>query len=141
MGGPETCTSRLPSLGLSHGLSTEVLVMPRPLGFALFGLAVASFPAGAQSVDSTRERIYERYWEFTSAIKGGTVIPSWLPDGRSFWYADGAPDSTVIYRVDPSKPTKVALFDVGRVRSAVSAALGKALPYRGLPFASFRFVE
>src|SRR6266545_8045233 len=32
---------------------------------------------------------YLRSFEATSLVKGGSVVPIWLDDGRSFWFDDG----------------------------------------------------
>src|SRR5262245_61591128 len=79
-------------------------------------LLVATRPIGAdaQIADSAQEAIYQKYWTFPTLVRGGAAEPVWLPDGKSFWYADGAPDSTVIYQVDPARNTKTPLFDIAR---------------------------
>ena len=79
-----------------------------PVGLLSIALAFGFAPAGAQMQDAAREVAYQKYWEFASLVRGGVAQPFWLPDGRSFWYADHGPDSTVIYRVDPALPTHVA---------------------------------
>lgn len=88
-----------------------------------------------------REEMYRRYLDFPSRVRGGTVEPHWLPDGSRFWYAAGAPDRTVIYRVAPEAATREPLFDTERLRRALTRALGHEPPYRGLPFESFRFSD
>ena len=85
--------------------------------------------------------MYSRYLEFASYVKGGTVEPHWMADGSSFWYAEGGPENTVIWRVDPNANTKTTLFDTARLRQALSALLGHEPPYKGLPFAEFTFVD
>ena len=78
--------------------------------------------------------MYHRYLEFASLVKGGTIEPHWMADGSSFWYAEGAPANIIIYKVDPNANTKTPLFDTRCLRQALTAALGHAPPYRGLPF-------
>ena len=39
-----------------------------------------------------------------------------MADGSRFWYAEGAPDNTVIYKVDPKANTKTPMFDTARLR-------------------------
>ena len=90
---------------------------------------------------SEREAMYYRYLEFASYVKGGTVEPHWMADGSSFWYAEGAPGNTIIWRVDPNANTKTTLFDTARLRQALTALLGHEPPYKGLPFAEFTFED
>ena len=116
----------------------------RPHILAVIATASLQFgpsAAWSQSRDSAREATYERYWEFRSLIKGAMVQPAWIADGTGFWYATGAPDNTVIYRVDLQADTKVPLFDVARVRAALTPLLGHEPAYRGLPFDEFTFEE
>ena len=102
-----------------------------------------------QAEQSEREAMYHRYLEFASYVKGGTVQPHWMADGNSFWYAGGAPATTVIYKVDPRANasaglmvnTKTPLFDTARLRQALSSVLGHEPPYQGLPFEEFTFVD
>ena len=118
---------------------------PRPLADArlvLAGLLVAlASPAMAQEGAPAREARYQKYLDFSSLTRGGVVSPGWLPDGNGFWYADHAPDSTVIYRVDPAANTKAPLFDLPRVRAAVASVLGYQPAFRGLPFDRFVWTE
>ena len=72
---------------------------------------------------------------------GGSVQPHWLADGSSFWYAEGAPENTVIYRVDPRANTKEPLFDTERLRASLTETLGHEPPMKGLPFEGFAFVD
>jgi len=108
----------------------------------LLGLAVIAPLARAQQAEqSEREAMYYRYLEFASYIKGGSIEPHWMADGRSFWYAEGAPANTVIYKVDPQANTKVPMFDTVRLRQALTPVLGHEPPYQGLPFEEFTFVD
>ncbi len=108
----------------------------------LLCLAVIASPVRAQQAEqSEREAMYYRYLEFASYVKGGNVDPHWMADGSSFWYAEGAPANTVIWRVDPNANTKTALFDTARLRQALSSVLGHEPPYQGLPFDKFTFLD
>ncbi|MEE9611298.1 MAG: hypothetical protein V3W19_08600, partial [Desulfatiglandales bacterium] len=40
-----------------------------------------------ESKQSEREEMYHRYLELDSYVKGGSIEPYWMADGRSFWYA------------------------------------------------------
>ncbi len=90
---------------------------------------------------SDREAMYYRYLEFASYVKGGSVDPHWMADGSSFWYAEGAPDNTIIWKVDPRANTKTPLFDAERLRQALAAVLGHEPPYEALPFEDLTFIE
>jgi len=108
----------------------------------VIGLVLITQPVNAQPKDqSEREAMYYRYLEFASYVKGGTVEPHWMADGRRFWYAEGGPENTVIWRVDPNANTKTTLFDTARLRQALTALLGHEPPYKGVPFEEFAFVE
>ena len=107
------------------------------------GLAVAAPPVRPQeAVQSEREAMYYRYLEFASYVKGGSIEPHWMADGSTFWYAEGAPANTVIWKVDPANGgTKTPLFDTARLRKALTPLLRHEPPYQGLPFETFTFVD
>ncbi|MCH7751643.1 MAG: DPP IV N-terminal domain-containing protein [Planctomycetes bacterium] len=94
-----------------------------------------------ESAQSEREAMYYRYLEFASLVKGGSIERHWMADGSSFWYSEGAPANTVIYKVDPKANTKTPLFDTARLRQALTALLGHEPPYKGVPFEEFAFVD
>ena len=111
---------------------------------ALFVAGLVAFAplAGAGEPGQTeREAMYYRYLEFPSYVKGGSIEPHWMADGSSFWYAEGAPENTIIYQVDPKANTKTPLFDTARLRQALAALLGDEPPNNGLPFEEFTFVD
>ena len=94
-----------------------------------------------ESAQSERETMYYRYLDFPSYVKGDSITPHWMADGSSFWYAEGSPASTVIYKVDPKANSKTSLFDTARLREALTPLLGHEPPYQGLPFEEFTFVN
>ncbi|MEE9127876.1 MAG: DPP IV N-terminal domain-containing protein, partial [Planctomycetota bacterium] len=105
-------------------------------------LAVIAPLVRAQQAEQTeREAMYYRYMEFASLVKGGSIQPHWMADGSSFWYTEGGPANTVIWKVDPKEDTKNPLFDTARLRQVLTDALGHEPPYQGLPFDKFTFVE
>jgi len=106
----------------------------------MFMLSVCALPVFCEK-SAEREEMYKKYLDFSSYIKGGVVTPHWMKDGNSFWYAEGAPENTVIYKVDPPANTKEPLFDTLRIREALKPLLGHDPAYKGLPFDSFTFVE
>ncbi len=102
---------------------------------AVIGLVLITPPVNAQPKDhSEHEAMYHRYLEFASYMQGGSIDPHWMADGSSFWYAEGAPADTAIYKVDPKANTKTPLFDTERLRQALTPLLGHQPPYQGLPF-------
>ncbi|MFQ5695672.1 MAG: hypothetical protein ACE5HB_06765, partial [Terriglobia bacterium] len=110
--------------------------------FLIVGLAViAPLVRAQESEQSEREAMYYRYLEFPSYVKGGSITPHWMADGSSFWYAEGSPANTVIYKVDPRANTKTPLFDTQRLRQALTPFLGHEPPYQGLPFEEFTFLD
>jgi dipeptidyl aminopeptidase/acylaminoacyl peptidase len=104
-------------------------------------------PATGQPAQSVGpDEMYERYLSLAlngsvgTVIKGGIVMPAnWLADGRSFWFAEGAPENTVIYKVNPNSNSKKPLLDAARLRRSLAQALGHEAPYQGLPFDRFVF--
>ena len=120
--------------------------MPKSKGTTVVILAVtlsviAPLTPAQEAQQSEREAMYYRYLEFPSLVKGGSIDPYWMADGSSFWYAEGAPASTVIYKVDPKANSKTSLFDTARLREALTPLLGHEPPYQGLPFDNFTFVD
>ncbi len=103
--------------------------------------ATAPLVLAQEAAQSEREAMYYRYLEFPSYVKGGSVEPHWMADGSSFWYAEGAPANSVIFKVDPRANTKTPLFDTARLREALTPLLGHEPPYQGLPFDNFTFVD
>ncbi len=103
-------------------------------------LVIVHLPA-EESKQSEREAMYYKYLNFASYVKGGSIEPHWMADGSSFWYAEGAPANTVIYKVDPKANTKTPLFDTARLRKELTPLLGHEPPYQGLPFNTFTFVD
>ncbi len=88
---------------------------------------------------SAREEVYRKLMDFPALVKGGRVAPNWLPDGSSFWYAEGGPQNTVIQKVDPASNAVTPLFDVSRLREALADDLGYEPPDLGVPFRTFEF--
>jgi len=94
------------------------------------------------------EEMYQRYLNLAlngavpTVIKGGIIMPAnWMADGSSFWYAEGAPENTVIFKVDPRANSKKPLFDTKRLKHSLAKFLGHELPYQGLPFERFSFID
>jgi dipeptidyl aminopeptidase/acylaminoacyl peptidase len=108
---------------------------------APLGRAQEAEPTAAEAKQAEREAMYYRYLEFPSYVKGGSVEPHWMADGSSFWYAEGGPEQTVIWKVDPQANTRTELFDTARLRQAVTPLLDHEPAYEGLPFEEFTFVD
>lgn len=68
---------------------------------------------------SEREAMYQRYLEFASYMKGGSVTPHWMADGSSFWYAEGEGANKRFYKVDPAANPRSPLLDIPRLREAL----------------------
>jgi len=104
------------------------------------GIVVSTSLARAgEPTPSEREAMYYRYLEFPSYVKGGSIEPHWMADGSSFWYAEGAPENTVVWKIDPVANTKEPLFDAKRLRKSLAEILGHELLHQGLPFVTFSF--
>ncbi len=100
-----------------------------------------STAALTQEIPPEREDVYRQMLKFSELIEGAALTPNWMSDGQSFWYVEGAPAATRILLVDAANNQVGPLFDAGRLRSALTAALGHEPPYLGIPFESFRFVD
>lgn len=90
---------------------------------------------------SQDEVVYRRYLDFGSLVRGGRVVPNWLPDGSSFWYVQGEPNEREVVKVDPATNAATPLFDVRRLRSAFREAFGSEPAGAGVPFETFQFLE
>ena len=115
-----------------------MILFRHPLVPALLMLAFFVPPASSQ-VAPEREAAYQRHLDFGSLIEGGSITPNWMPDGNSFWYAEGGPQHTVIHRVDPIAGTVEELFDTPRLRAALTDALGHEPAGLGVPFRQLSF--
>ncbi|HUF53223.1 MAG TPA: hypothetical protein VMR52_05545 [Dehalococcoidia bacterium] len=119
-------------------LATACLFVVTTVAIVFF---IAPLVSAQETKQSEREAMYRRYLEFASYVKGGSITPHWMADGSSFWYAEGAPTNTVIWKVDSKANTKTPLFETARLREALSRLLGHQPPRQGLPFAEFTFVD
>jgi hypothetical protein len=84
----------------------------------VIGLALITVVVNAQPQDQSEE-MYRRYLDFPRYVKGGTVEPHWMADGNSFWYAEKAPENTVIWKVDPTAKTREPMFAKERRQDAL----------------------
>jgi dipeptidyl aminopeptidase/acylaminoacyl peptidase len=71
-----------------------------------------------------------------SLVTGMGVRPTWLPDGR-FWYRTTLPNGSAVFVVDPVRHTREAVFDEGRLTTALTAATGGRIDPNRLPPQSF----
>ena len=86
--------------------------------------------------DGNRLSRFERFMEPADLVVGGRIVPNWMHDRKSFWYAGGAPENTSIFRVDGVDGSVSPLFDAAKTRRALAATLARDLPGQGLPFRS-----
>ncbi len=112
-------------------------IVPIVVAWILMALGVNARPKD----ESEREEMYRRYLDFSKYVKGGTVEPHWMADGNSFWYAEGASENTVIWKVDPEANTKTPFLDTPRILKLLGDAIGKELPHKGIPFDEFAFTD
>jgi dipeptidyl aminopeptidase/acylaminoacyl peptidase len=89
----------------------------------------------------TQEAVYKAYLDRHEFVSGGSLPPNWTHDGTGVWYAEGAPENTVILRTDLKTGETAPLFNVAAVRAALAAATGHEPPYHGLPFIRFTAVK
>ncbi len=123
-------------------MSASIICRCVKLGFLTCLACLFVAQTGAQpSTRPEREEMYKHYLDFPSHVKGGKVEPHWMAEGSTFWYAEGSPANTVIWKVDPEANTKDPLFDAARLRKAIADALGHEPPYKILPFDTFAFTS
>ncbi|MGH8251028.1 MAG: DPP IV N-terminal domain-containing protein [Steroidobacteraceae bacterium] len=103
---------------------------------ALSSTAVSELHAEPSAQD---EAIYQSYLDFGRLVEGGRVVPHWLPDGSSFWYAEGGPNDRKIIKVDAATDTSVPFFDAAQLRSVLTETLGHEPAGNGIPFENFQF--
>lgn len=107
---------------------------------ALATLGLVAGPVAAQDVDYNRA---ERFlsWHTSRMISGDRVSPSWLEDGRRFWYRNSLGEGHEFILVDPAGPARRQLFDHHRLAAAMSTADDTSYVGTKLPFDEFEFVE
>ena len=71
-------------------------------------------------------------------VYGGSVHPTWLPDGR-FWYRSTSATGSQFMLVDPVKGTRAPAFDQARLAAGLSAAAGATYTGNALPFAGYEY--
>ncbi len=106
----------------------------------VFVLGLAGIPSSGMADSPRDEQVYQRYLDFGAMVKGGRVVPNWLPDGMGFWYAVGDPNTRQILKIDPESNVETPLFDVARLRAALREELGHEPVGSGVPFEQFQFV-
>lgn len=104
-------------------------------------LLVASCPMliAGQTIEQQRWDMFRKFDRWGELL-GWRATAVWGPS-EQLWFVRGAPDSLVISIVDPGTASHEEVFDVGRLREAFRAVLGEEPPGRGVPFASFDFID
>ena len=74
----------------------------------------------------------------TPLVYHSGVRPNWLPDER-FWYRVTTPDGAEFILVDPAKGTRAPAFDHVKLAAALSAASGRTIDAKNLPFQTIEF--
>jgi dipeptidyl aminopeptidase/acylaminoacyl peptidase len=112
----------------------------RAVGAVLLTLVICATPTllSSQEVDYNRA---ERFlsWHASRMISGNQVAPTWLEDGRRFWYRNSLGEGHEFIVV--SGPSRRQLFDHHRLAAAMSVADDTSYVGTKLPFNSFEFVE
>ena len=57
-----------------------------------------------------RMKRYRQSLDVAALVHGSNVTAHWMGDGSAFRYADGEPNRTVIFRVDPLTNTREPLL-------------------------------
>ncbi len=105
----------------------------RAFAFWVFVLATA-MPTPMFAASPKQEAVYQAMLNFRLLVKGGAIDPHWMKDGQSFWYTEGTSADRRFIKVDPSLNSTSPMFDVGRLRAALTTALGYEPREQGIPF-------
>ncbi len=104
----------------------------------ILGLVFAASGVGAQSrPEADRWARFRAYRDLGTLIDEMRVVPQWLPDGSAFWYTRGSPQDREVHRVDLATGQVAPMFDVPRLRAALTDAMRGEPAGRGVPFARF----
>jgi dipeptidyl-peptidase-4 len=93
--------------------------------FIGISVAVSARAFSDDDTEAEREAISRKYYDFPANIEGGRVEPHWMADGNSFWYAEGASETTVIWKVDPVAKSKEPLFSFANTKETVRFSVEK----------------
>jgi dipeptidyl aminopeptidase/acylaminoacyl peptidase len=108
-------------------------------------LLLLAAPLAAQQPRQLTAEDYARAERFLGAnaaplVTGTGVRPTWLADGR-FWYRTTVPNGSAFFVVDPSRRTREAIFDQGRLATALAAVSGGRVDANRLPFQTFELAK
>ncbi len=106
----------------------------------ILGFIMSLFIGATAYADESDNSVYDAYMDFASLVQGGTVTPNWMPDGNKFWIVEGGPQNREILVIDPAANSKQPLFDVARLRVALTEASGYEPAGKGVPFAQLAFL-
>jgi dipeptidyl-peptidase 4 len=108
---------------------------PRNLIFALaLPLATLSAQGHQQLTTADYDRAVKMLGQnVNSLVVGGTVSPTWTPDGK-FWYRSVRSAGSTFLFVDGAKKTATPLFDHAKLAAALNAASSGTYTATALPF-------
>src|SRR4051812_39313389 len=109
------------------------------LKLAAILLAATSLPAQQKFTAADYQRA-EKFMTYntTPLVYRSGVRPNWLPDER-FWYRVTTAEGAEFVLVDPAKGTRAPAFDHVKLAAALSAAAGRAIDAKNLPFQDLEF--
>lgn len=115
-------------------LPFQIIMRPYRLLVA-FAFPLASLPAQQRTLTSAD---YDRAVKMlgqnvNSLVVGGTVNPTFLPDG-TFWYRSTTSAGATFVLYDPAKKSGTPLFDHAKLAAALGAASGGSYTATALPF-------
>ena len=99
--------------------------------------AIAQQPRALTAADYSRaEHALAPY--ASPLVFGGSVRPTWLPDGR-FWYRTTTASGSQFMLVDPVRGTRTPAFDQAKLAAGLSAAAGATYTGNALPFTGYEY--
>jgi len=91
---------------------------------------------------NSADQIFARYALFNLfLVKNSTIRANWLGDGNAFSYAEDTAAGRLFYKVDPRSGLKTPVFDILKLRQALTRHLGHEPRDAGVPFRTFSWNE
>lgn len=110
---------------------------------ATIALVIAASITSAAIADTWSERVarYELFTAFGSLVRGGSVDPHWISNGRQFWYGKPVSTGHTFVLVDTRTGARTPFFDDERLTTLLRTVSGPESDLSALPFDTFTYDE